>query len=205
VEEEEGARRGRKELPDWFVTVAEDVVQYCQPEEGIWVDLGCGSGGLGLALAQRSKSMILLVDPNAQALSSALQKAEESGLASWVSAVVACAESIPLPDGSVNLVVSRGSIFFWREPPLGLREVCRILGPGGRAMIGGGFGTRYPNWALEEFFRGIHQGLKEAGDQPRRDWDEPRRPEWLTAQAHAAGLEEFLLRGLWLLFEKGKT
>jgi len=198
-------RHESRELPDWFVPVAEDVEEYCRPEEGVWVDLGCGTGGLGLALAQRSPSTILLVDPNGRALGAALETARKSGLAGRVMVVAAVAESIPLPDDSVDLAVSRGSIFFWKDPPQGLREVYRILRPGARAMIGGGFGTRYPKWALEEFFRGIHQGLKEAGDQAQRDWDEPRRPEWLTAQAQAAGLEDFLLRGMWLLFEKEKT
>lgn len=193
-------------LPDWFVTVAEDVLQYCRPEAGVWVDLGCGSGGLGLALGRRSDSTILLIDPDARALAAGLDEARESGLAGRAVAVVAVAESIPLADGCVDLVVSRGSIFFWNDPPQGLREVYRILRPGARAMIGGGFGTRYPEWARKEFFRRLHKGIDAKGEEARRKWDEPRRPEWLAAQAQAAGLEGSLLRptppGLWLLFEK---
>jgi len=198
-----------RELPDWFVPVAEDVEEYCRPKEGLWVDLGCGRGGLGLALAQQSRSTVLLVDPNARALGAGLDRARESGLAGRVMAIAAVAESIPLPDGSVDLVVSRGSIFFWNDPPRGLREAHRVLRPGARAMIGGGFGTRYPQWAFKEFFRRLHRGIDARGEEARRRWDHPRRPEWLAEQARAAGIETSLLQptppGLWLLFQKGKT
>ena len=130
-----------RELPDWFGPVAEDVLQYCRPERGLWVDLGCGAGGLGLALARSSDSTMVLIDPNPDALTEAIEKAKGSRLGERVVPIAASAENIPLPDGSVDLVVSRGSIFFWDDPPEGLREVYRILRPGCRAMIGGGFGS----------------------------------------------------------------
>ena len=48
---------------------------------------------------------------------------------------------IPLPDNSTNLAVSRGSVFFWDKPALAFAEIHRVLAPGGRAVIGGGFGS----------------------------------------------------------------
>ena len=198
-----------RKLPDWFAPVAEDVLQYCQPNSGLWVDLGCGSGGLGLALGRRSESTILLIDPNVRALGGGLKTARKSGLAGRVMAVAAVAESIPLPDGSVDLVVSRGSIFFWRDPPQGLREVYRVLRPGARAMIGGGFGTRYPEWAYQEFFRRRYEALEAEGEEAKRRWHEPRRMEWLLGHARTAGLDHLLLHPTpptrWLLFEKEET
>ena len=195
-----------RELPDWFGPVAEDVIEYCRPEEGLWVDLGCGSGGLGFALAGVSQSTILLIDSNADALSEAVQKARVSGLAGRVIPIVGHAEGSPLPDASVDLVVSRGSIFFWSDPPKGLREVYRILRPGARALVGGGFGTSYPAWALKEFFRRRNRDVKAQGEEAVRKWNEPRRPEWLAEQARGAGIETALVGptppGLWLLFEK---
>jgi len=195
-----------RQLPDWFVTVAEDVLEYCRPREGLWVDLGSGSGGLGRALARQSESSVLLIDPVAEKLREGLEEARNCGGGGRVMALAARAENMPLVDASVELLVSRGSIFFWDDPPSGLREVYRILRPGARAMIGGGFGSSYPEWALREFFRRRNGEVRTQGEQAVRRWDEPRRPEWLAAQARAAGIETALVEpvppGLWLLFEK---
>ena len=202
---------GRKgtltDLPDYYVTVAQDVLHYCHPRQGVWVDLGSGSGRLGLALAGSSASNILLVDPDIGALGKGLQNAGTSGLTERVTAIAALAESIPLLSESVDLVVSRGSIFFWQNPAQGLREVYRILRRGARAMIGGGLGTSYPEWARKEFFRRLRSSLRaRGGEEALRTWDEARRLETLIAHANAAGIGSSLLMstppGKWLLFEK---
>jgi len=199
----------KRELPDYFGSVAQDVLDYCRPARGIWVDLGSGSGGVGLALAETSESAIVLIDPNADALTEGLEKARGSGLGARVLAVVARANDIPLPDGSVDMVTSRGSIFFWEDPPAGLREVYRILRPGARALIGGGFGSSYPDWAHKEFFRRQDEWLTSKGEAATRDWRRTRKLEWLHEQARLADLENSLIEstptGRWLLLEKGKS
>lgn len=205
-----------EKLPDWFLPVAQDVLRRCRPTEGVWVDLGSGSGGLGLALAELSSSLILLIEPNAEAAGQALDEARNRGLWGTVAAIVARAESIPLPDGAVDMVVSRGSIFFWDDPPAGLKEVHRILRPGCPAMVGGGFGSSYPDRALTEFFRRRYEALEEQGQEAIRRWHHPRRPEWLAAQAREAGIADFEVGGksgpstensastggMWLVFRK---
>lgn len=195
-----------QELPDWFGPVAEDVLQYCRPQRGLWLDLGCGSGGLAFALAQRSDSTFLLTDPNKEALGKAVQKARTSDLEGRMVPILSSAESLPLPDSCVDLVVSRGSIYFWNDPPQGLREVWRILRPGCRAMIGGGFGSSYPDWAYKEFFRRRNADVKAEGEEAVRKWNEPRCLEWIAEQARNAGIEKDLIEpppsGRWLLFEK---
>jgi SAM-dependent methyltransferase len=42
---------------------------------------------------------------------------------------------------SVDFLVSRESIFFWDDPVKGLKEIRRVLRPGGTACIGGGAGS----------------------------------------------------------------
>lgn len=202
---EEGSESRR--LPDWFAPVAEDVLQYCRPKEGLWVDLGCGSGGLGLALGRSSRSTIFLIDPNVRALAAGLDKAKESGSAGRVVAVAASAESIPLPDGSVDLVVSRGSIFFWDDPPRGLREVYRILRPGARAMVGGGVGSGYPEWARREFIRRRREAVATEGAKSLREFEQARSPERFRQLAEEAGLTGARVvpdpPGCWLVFGQG--
>jgi SAM-dependent methyltransferase len=106
-----------RSLPDWYPHIASDILEWCKPEAGVWVDLGAGSGGVGLAVASSknraaSESVIVFLDPNAEALSRALEKGRKAGLRNRLVAVMGVAEKMPLPDSSVDLVFSRGSIWF---------------------------------------------------------------------------------------------
>ena len=201
------APTGTEDLPDWFGPIAEDVLTRYAPAEGVWVDLGSGSGGLGLALAERSGSTIVLIDPDAEALGRGLAHACERGLGSRVSAVVASAKRMPLVDASVALVVSRGSIFFWDDPVAGLREVQRVLRPGGVAMIGGGLGSRYPQWAREVFWERRLAGVRKRGAEALRRFEHVRDPETFRNWAREAGWVGFEVLdespGTWLVFRKG--
>ncbi len=183
------------ELPDYFETVAEEMLRKCQPEEGVWVDLGAGSGGIGLAFARRSASTIMLIDPNESALQKALRAARESGLGKRVIAITGRAEAIPLPDNCIDFAVSRGSIFFWEDRPQGLREVYRILRPGGAAMIGGGLGESYPEWARREFIRRRHESVKKGGPDAVRIFKEARSSQIFHQWAGEAGLINFEVTG----------
>jgi len=184
-----------KELPDFYETIAEEILCECQPREGIWLDLGAGSGGVGLALAKRTHSIIILIDPNKGALQEALKKARRSELDKSIIAIGAQAESIPISDNCINLVTSRGSIFFWQNKPQGISEVYRILRPGGVAMIGGGLGASYPQWARQEFIRRRHEGVKRKGAEAYRRFKEERSTQTFRQIAQEAGLVNFEVDG----------
>jgi SAM-dependent methyltransferase len=123
---------------------------------------------------------------------------------------------MPFPDNSVDLVVSRGSIFFWNDPVQGLKEVYRVLRPGGKAYIGGGAGSGYPAAAVDKL---IQQRKAQLQGEEAEKWQrfvELRRPEQMTKWAADAGLPQFTVlgngavsaedprvgQGVWLLFEK---
>ena len=182
-------------LPDYYQTVAEDVIAFCGNQgDRIWVDLGTGPGGLGLALLEKvPDGTMVLMDPNADALRRALDAARQHGVGSRVVAVVGSAESIPLPHESVDVVVSRGSFYFWRDRAQGLKEVYRILRPGGQAMIGGGLGSGYPQWARQEFIRRRRESAK--SPEEARKFAEARSPETFRRLAAEAGLHSFEVVG----------
>jgi len=209
-------RRAERELPDYYACVAREVRTVCEPKDGVWVDLGCGAGPLAFALAQSTQSVFVLVDPDRDALSRALKEAEARGWAHRFVALVGRAESIPVADDSVDLVISRGSIFFWNDRPAGLRNVYRILRPGGKAMIRGGLGSTYPRWAREEFMRRRLQSVRSKGAKAMRAFKEVRKPETFRRWAREAGLKDFEVwgegglpeddpgagLGIWLRFDK---
>lgn len=186
-----------KALPDYYPTVAEDVITFCGIQGGrIWVDLGAGPGGLGLALLENvSDGVMVLMDPSADALRRALAAAHERGVHSRAVAVIGKGESMPLPDESVDVVVSRGSFYFWKDRVQGLREVWRVLRPGGRAMIGGGLGSGYPDWARREFIRRQRQSQARKGSDAVREFREARSPDTFCRLANEAGLPTFEVIG----------
>jgi SAM-dependent methyltransferase len=47
-------------------------------------------------------------------------------------------ERLPFPDDSFDGVVSANTIYFWPDPARGLGELRRVLGPGGRLVLGYG-------------------------------------------------------------------
>jgi len=207
------------QLPDYYRTVAEDVIAFCgQNSGGVWVDLGSGPGGLGLALLEKvPKGTVVFVDPKADALRRALDAARQRSFASRAVAVVGSAESIPLPDEAVDVVVSRGSFYFWQDRAQGLREVRRILRTGGRAMIGGGLGSAYPQWARQEFIRRRRESVK--SPEAAREFTEARSPHTFRRLATESGLSSFEVVGegglgadapntgigIWLQFTKDAT
>ncbi len=186
-------------LPNWYPYIAADILEWCKPEAGVWLDLGAGSGGVGLTVASSqnraaSESTIILLDPDANALSQALEKGRKAGLGNRLVAVVGVAEKMPLPDNSVDLVFSRGSIWFWRDPVKGMQEIYRVLQPGGKAMIGGGLGSNYPQWARSEFMRRRH-GHPQPDSPQAKQFARLRDPDTLRQWANDAGITHFEVVG----------
>lgn len=194
-----GNRGGRSDsgaLPDYYPFVAEDILRLCRPRDGgLWVDLGSGAGPVGLALATRRRAHIILVDPSDEALASARESAAEKGFGNRIVTLRGRAEELPLTDQSVDLVVSRGSIYFWDDQPKGLSEVYRVLREGGQAMIGGGMGSNYPAWARQEFIHRRHEGVRSKGPEAYERFLWLRDPETFAAWADEAGLPEFEIIG----------
>lgn len=184
-------------MPDYYTTVAEDILAFCgDGGNRVWVDLGSGSGGLGRALLEKVPSgTMVLMDPNTVALGRALDATRKSGPACRAVLVIGLAESIPLPDNSVDVVVSRGSFYFWQDRAQGLREVWRVLRPGGQAMIGGGLGIGYPAWARTEFIRRQRESQRSKGDEAMRKFREARSPETFRRLAAEADLPKFEVVG----------
>lgn len=94
------------------------------------LDVGCGSGRLLRAAALRwPDAQYLGVDP-AQGMVDVAQRLTPGATISR-----GVAESLPLPDASVNLVFSTMSSHHWRDAAQGLREIARVLRPGGHFIL----------------------------------------------------------------------
>ncbi len=210
--------KSEQSLPDRYPYVVEDMIEFCEPETGFWIDLGAGKGQVAIPLIEATGNPVVMLDPNVEAMTRGLELAREKGLGDRLFAVVGVAEDMPFPDNSVDLIVSRGSIFFWSDPVKGLQEVYRVLRPGGKAMIGGGAGSGYPKVAVQELVRSRKEKLKGEESNQWTRLVELRRPEKMRGWAKQANIPECGVagkgalaadgpavgQGVWLWFTKQK-
>jgi SAM-dependent methyltransferase len=133
-----------------YPALARQIVEDYGITEGVCVDVGGGCGSLAIELAKVTNLTVYVldIDPVAVALCNLL--AEEAGLGGRVRGVQGDAQDMLLRDDFADLVVSRGSIFFWPDPNAGVRESYRILKPGGVAFVGGGFSRLLAPEVLDE-------------------------------------------------------
>jgi len=154
----EAARRfdavAREVFAPLYPVMAARILDECGLDSGRCLDLGCGSGWLSIALARQSRFDVTLFDASEAMLSIAASHLEEAALRERSSLLHGDVHRIPLPDGSVDLAISRGSFPFWAEPERAVAEVFRVLRPGGHAFIGGGFGNAAIQKEVFEKMRG---------------------------------------------------
>lgn len=105
------------------------------PGESV-LDLGCGAGFDSLLAARQvgPAGHVIAVDMTQAMLDKAQDGARQAGLAN-IETRLGFAESIPVADGSVDVVISNGVINLCPDKLAVLRELHRILRPGGRIQI----------------------------------------------------------------------
>jgi SAM-dependent methyltransferase len=96
------------------------------------LELGCGSGGWSLWLAEQGARVVGL-DPSPRQLDQAKRLQLARGVE--FDLVEAPAEDVPLRDGTFDLVMSDYGACTWSEPYSTVAEVSRLLRPGGRFVV----------------------------------------------------------------------
>lgn len=124
-----------------YPVMAERILNESGLQSGHCIDLGCGSGMLGIALGKRTAFEVTFFDRSPAILAYAEQHIQESGLMERSRLVCGDVHAIEYADASIDLAISRGSFLFWENPEAAVAEIFRILRPGGHAFIGGGFGN----------------------------------------------------------------
>jgi ubiquinone/menaquinone biosynthesis C-methylase UbiE len=94
------------------------------------VDVGCGPG-VAVRYAARLGATVTGVDPAPVMLRTARLLAPRSAKVRYVKGA---AENLPLSEGSVSVVWSIATVHHWSDIDSGLREVRRVLVPGGRLV-----------------------------------------------------------------------
>jgi len=111
------------------------VVRTLEPREGRrFLDLATGTADLAILLA-RDGASVVGVDPSIEMLAVGREKVTRGGFDSRVSLIEGIAEKIPCADASVDGACIAFGIRNVPDRDLGLREMLRVVRPGGRLAI----------------------------------------------------------------------
>ncbi len=177
--------------------LARQMVQEYDLDEGVAVEIGGNAGALSMALAVHTDMTVYNLDIDPWAIRLCGVMVDEAGLTGRVIPLEADALDMPLRDNFADFIFSRAVIPFVPDQVQFMREVYRVLKPGGVAYVGhGGFGTmldpeirqrlvenRLTDWEPPEGWDGPGEGMvdlaREAGIEQHRLITEPDVGWWL--------------------------
>ncbi|UCC67515.1 MAG: methyltransferase domain-containing protein [Armatimonadota bacterium] len=171
-----------------YENICQQVIDDYGIVEGVALDIGCGPGQMTQALAGMTNLEVTGLDIEPEVIEIAQRHAAEAGLSSRLHFICADAHSLPFPQDYADLIISRGTLPFLRDQVLALREVYRVLKPGGVAFLGGGMGRYTP---LEEARK-----LYPKGVVPGRAMD------WGSGQSREDSIFPFPVRSFEVLVAK---
>jgi SAM-dependent methyltransferase len=106
-----------------------------QPGE-VALEIGCGHGRTLARIAQAPCGFLAGIDP-----SEVMVRLARRRLLRWIEAgraevSLAASSAIPYPDARFDATFAVHVLYFWKDPIADLREIRRVLRPGGRALLG---------------------------------------------------------------------
>lgn len=107
------------------------------------LDAGCGDGRLAATLA-REAERVIGVDANRDMLRAARHRRDHGAQVDLVGADLA---ALPFPNDSLDAVTAVTVFCFVAEPVAALRELARVVRPGGRVVVGEL--SRWSLWAVQ--------------------------------------------------------
>ena len=146
-----------KKYPELYKYLAGIVKRYYDTKSSVIVDLGAGPGLLSKELHnQIPNAKIIGVDPFDKMLKLAKTNADFSNF----ELKLGSSDNIPVDDSSVDIVVSRFSLSYWKNPKKSFIEINRILKKDGFVILEA-INKDFPTWRL--FLIKLHMLFNKAG------------------------------------------
>ena len=125
-----------------YPVIARNAMAVTGITRGVCLDVGSGHAMLAVAAAREAPEMeVVSFDFSSDSRKIAEKNITEAQLERPVRIAAGDVHAMPFEDGYANLIISRGSMFFWEDLKDAFREIYRVLAPGGGTYIGGGFGS----------------------------------------------------------------
>jgi ubiquinone/menaquinone biosynthesis C-methylase UbiE len=139
------------------------------------LDAGCGGGRYSLAMAQMGAASVVGVDVSGSGLEDARRRGERLGFAS-VTFRQASVLDLPFPDAEFDFVCCSGVLHHTAAVERGLREIHRVLKPGGSSylLLYGAGGVFWPSNYVLRALAGVlgkdevERYVNEAGYSPAK-------------------------------------
>ena len=104
-------------------------------------EIGTGPGFILKELQKEDFKKIIGIDISLEMLIRAQKRIE---FYKNIQLINARAENLPFKSSSFDLIISRGSVFFWNDLNKAFKEIYRVLNDDGFLLIGGGYGISTP-------------------------------------------------------------
>jgi demethylmenaquinone methyltransferase/2-methoxy-6-polyprenyl-1,4-benzoquinol methylase len=183
----------------WRARTARELQPILGRADAVVLDLCCGTGDLAFSLARGTKARIIGADFSHTMLVRAREKSAESDGTRTVKFFEADALRLPFADGSFDLVTSAFGFRNLANYEEGLREIWRILKPGGTLAIleftepaPGVIGNlyRFYCWKVLPVIGGMISGDATAYRYLPKSVERFYRPEEFVGKMREAGYEE---------------
>lgn len=104
-------------------------------EDATILDVGCGGGRTINLLASRTRGKVYGVDYSDVSVATASETNERAIAEGRVDIRQGSVSQLPFPDATFDLVTAVETHYYWPDLPRDIREVMRVLRPGGKFVI----------------------------------------------------------------------
>ncbi|MBN2599712.1 MAG: class I SAM-dependent methyltransferase [Candidatus Thermoplasmatota archaeon] len=136
-----------KKFTDLYIILSKTVKHHTTASQPHILDLGCGPGLLSAELLKQiPDATVIGMDPLRKMLRLAQEHTEKSDVRIF-EPVLGVSENIPLKEQSIDTIVSRFSLSYWKQPHQSFLEMNRVLRPNGKIVFET-LNREFPKWKL---------------------------------------------------------